>query len=421
MRELDKVIGYEGIKIELYRIIDILNNQEKYKELGVSAPKGVLLDGDPGVGKTLMAKCFIAETGRKAYTIRKDKPDGIFVDYIRETFEEAASSAPSVVFLDDMDKFANEDSYHRDAEEYVTIQSCIDEIKDKDVFVIATTNSRRDLPDSLTRNGRFDKIYYMSFPRGDDAKKIISFFLENKSVSDDIDIEEIYRFSIGYSCADMETMINEAGIYAGFEGRETINQADIIRACLRMFYGAPAIDKEIPAKLAKARAVHEAGHAVIAEIFNPGSVNFASISVKGHGVGGCVSTDSPVGYHEDFENEEHEIMISLAGKAAVEVLLQEIDMGSERDVRSAFDKARRIIDHNTTYDFLSWCHGEETSGKVIDQLDAATGVEVSRYYKETKQLLNSNKTFLEALADELLKKKTVSYKEIALIREKHAA
>ena len=137
MRELDRVIGYESIKQELYRIIDIVRNPEKYKKLGVSVPKGILLSGDPGIGKTLMAKCFIKETGLKVFIIRKDKPDGDFVDYIRETFEKAAKEAPSIVFLDDLDKFANEDRMHLDAEEYVAVQTCIDECKNQAVFVVA--------------------------------------------------------------------------------------------------------------------------------------------------------------------------------------------------------------------------------------------------------------------------------------------
>ncbi len=96
--------------------------------------------------------------------IRKDRPDGVFVDYIRETFEKAVKNAPSIVLLDDLDKFANEDMYHRDAEEYVTVQACIDEAKNKDVFIIATTNAIQELPDSLIRSGRFDKRFHMNFP-----------------------------------------------------------------------------------------------------------------------------------------------------------------------------------------------------------------------------------------------------------------
>ena len=113
MRELDRVIGYESIKTELYRFIDIIKNPEKYKKLGAKMPKGIMLDGDPGIGKTLMAKSFIAETGLKSFVIRKDMPDGEFIDYISEVFDKAAEAAPSIVLLDDLDKFANEDVYHR--------------------------------------------------------------------------------------------------------------------------------------------------------------------------------------------------------------------------------------------------------------------------------------------------------------------
>ncbi len=130
MKEFDRVIGYDSIKRELSRIIDVIKNSEKYEALGVSMPQGVLLNGGPGIGKSLLAKCFMEATGRKSFIIRKDQPDGEFVNHIREIFEKAANDAPSVVLLDDMDKFANSDNYHRDTEEYVTIESCIDDVKD---------------------------------------------------------------------------------------------------------------------------------------------------------------------------------------------------------------------------------------------------------------------------------------------------
>lgn len=122
MRALDKVIGYSPIKKELFIIIDVLNNPDKYTKLGVSIPNGVMLEGEPGIGKTLMAASFVEECNRTAYVIRKNKPDGAFVDYIREIFEEAMNNEPSMILLDDMDKFANEGYSHRDAEEYVTVQ-----------------------------------------------------------------------------------------------------------------------------------------------------------------------------------------------------------------------------------------------------------------------------------------------------------
>ena len=415
MRELDKVIGYESIKNELYRIIDIILNSEKYKALGVSVPKGILLSGVPGIGKSLMAKCFITETGLKSYVVRKDKPNGAFVDYIRETFDKAAEDAPSIILLDDMDKFANEDNQHRDAEEYVTVQACIDNVKDKDVFVIATCNDIRKLPVSLVRSGRFDKVFKMQFPENKDAEKIISYYLADKMVANDIDVEEIARFSERRSCADLESVINEAGTYAGFDNRSVISQKDIIRACLIKFHGVSEMLASDP-DTARRFAVHEAGHVIAAELLNPGQVTFVSL-INSSSTGGFVFRPSHRHESTKFENLEAEIMINLAGKAATELILNEIDMGSNGDLHNVYDITRMLLDNNASYDFLSWCHGLETSQHVFDHLDSVTGAEVSRYYIKTKQLLGENRVFLEAVIEALVEKQTLSYKDLAAIRE----
>ena len=238
-KEFSVVIGYEPIKHELKRIIDIMNNPQKYRDLGVSTPRGVLLDGKPGLGKTLMANCFINASGRKAFVCRKDKPDGDFVKEIRRVYEEAKNNAPSIVFLDDMDKFANEDEEHLNAEEFVTIQSCIDETKNVEVFTIATTNDLRCLPKSLLRAGRFDKNFRLTSPKGEDAEKIIQYYLSQKKFVDDVNVKQIARMLAGSSCAELETVINEAGIYAGFENKTKIDMDDIVRASMRVIFNAP--------------------------------------------------------------------------------------------------------------------------------------------------------------------------------------
>lgn len=141
MSKFDMIIGYTAIKKELKQIADTLKNREAYDRLGVSAPRGLLLYGEPGVGKSLMASAIIEECGRQAFICRKDKPNGDFVKDIKATFDKAMENAPSIVYLDDMDKFANGDERHPDAEEYVTVQSCIDKAKGKEVFVLATVNN----------------------------------------------------------------------------------------------------------------------------------------------------------------------------------------------------------------------------------------------------------------------------------------
>ena len=131
MNAFDKVIGYSYEKRELEKISDTLKNRETYRKLGVSSPKGLLLFGEPGLGKTLMANCLIEASGRTAYTCRKTEPNGEFIKVIKDTFKRAVENAPAIVFMDDMDKFANDDNRHRDSEEYVTVQSCIDGIRGK--------------------------------------------------------------------------------------------------------------------------------------------------------------------------------------------------------------------------------------------------------------------------------------------------
>lgn len=418
MRELDKVIGYETIKTELYRFIDIIREPEKYRALGVKIPRGILLDGAPGIGKTLMSQCFIKECGRKAFVIRKDRSDGEFVNHIKKTFEQAAAEEPSIILLDDVDKFANEDDAHRDAEEYVTVQACIDEFKDRDIFVIATTNSYRDLPDSLVRRGRFDKTFHMSFPRNEDAEKIISFYLKDKALADDIDVKEIARISTGHSCADLESVINEAGILAGFGGKENICQEDLKEACMHAFWGLRKLSADYPEESIRRKAIHEAGHAAMAEYFNPGCVTFISLETNFHRSDAMVLRKNDENRDDSMSSKEAEIMISLAGKAATELITGEVDMGARDDIGSAHDITTRLIDDVAAYDFQSWCHGEETSQLIYDRLDTVKGAEVARYYLNAKQILMKNREFLEALIDLVIEKKTVTYKDIALLREK---
>ena len=154
MNNFDRVIGYAKEKEELLRLCDVLKNSAKYTRLGVKIPKAILLYGEPGLGKTLMAKAFIAETGRKVFQCKKNKSNGEFVAEIKSTFENAMKDAPSIIFFDDMDKFA-EDNLQQNCnkEEFVAIQTGLEDIVEQDVFVIATANDIFYLPDSLMRKG----------------------------------------------------------------------------------------------------------------------------------------------------------------------------------------------------------------------------------------------------------------------------
>ena len=239
MKEFDRIIGYNDVKAELERICDIMINHDKYAKLGVTTPRGLLMHGVPGVGKTTMAKCLIEASKRPVFICRKDKPDGDFIKEIKKQFEDAKNNAPSILFLDDMDKFANDDEYHKNSEEFVTVQSCIDDCKGIEVFILATANDLKAIPKSLLRAGRFDKSIKINNPRLEDAAEIIKYYLSQKKFVADIDYKELAKILNGGSCAELETVINEAGVYAGFQNKDKIELDDILRAAMRVIFGAP--------------------------------------------------------------------------------------------------------------------------------------------------------------------------------------
>ena len=418
MSAFDKIIGYDDIKAELACFADVFKNREKYLKLGVTLPRGLLLYGDPGLGKTLMANCFIAEAGCKAFTIRKEKPNGDFVNYIKETFDIAKKETPSIVFLDDMDKFANEDASHRNAEEYVAVQSCIDECKGHDVFVLATVNDKFCLPDSLIRAGRFDKMISIDVPNEKYSKHIIKHFLSCKQIMDDVDVNELVRLMEGQSCAKLETVINEAGIYAGFDGREIITHDDIIKAIMRMLFDSPECINPSDDADTRKIAVHEAGHAVVAEVLNPGSVTLTSVCRHTGCTEGITKLYTPKGYFLSKELQENNILSGLGGKAATEIIYGTADIGCNSDMGKVFNLVSEFVDPDCTLGFDMF-EGRNSSQYLLERKDRMIASEVARYYRSARQILIENREFLDAMIEALIDHKTVTFREIQSIRERY--
>lgn len=410
----NEIVGYEDIKKELLIICDMLNNPDIYQNLGADMNEGVILSGKPGTGKTTMAKCLIRSTSRKAYTIRKKDSDGQFIKTITSVFEEAKQNAPSIVLLDDLDKFSDKDSYNCDAEEFVTVQSCIDETKGAGVFVIATANNIRKIPDSLLRAGRIGKRLQIRAPKRTEAIDIIKHYLDKSEKCEELDERTIARILDGESCATLENVINNASIKAAFNRQNKITMQNVVDSCLDLIFDAPEGCEELPEEVRKKVAYHEAGHAVVSEILDPGSVSIISIR-KSNGDYGFVRYYRPNEIiNSSSEYNEAMIKASLAGKATTELIFGETDMGANSDLHNAFKRAKHLVDDQCIFGFHNWIEDED-SVVAAENRNRAMAMLLEKNYLEVKKLLITHRELLDRLAAELMEKTTLVYSDVQRI------
>lgn len=412
MSAFDKIIGYETIKTELYQICDIVKNRDVYHRIGAKLPRGVLLYGNPGLGKSLMAKCMIEERGLTTYTIRKTMGGPDFLRIITETFETAKEHAPSIVFLDDMDKFANEDDWHVDAEEYVAVQACIDDVKDYEVFVFATSNDIDKLPESLVRTGRFDRKIHVLRPTAEDARAIIAHYLSDKKLAADVNLDDVGKMMSYGSCAELETILNEAAINAAYNRNDEIGMSDMVNAVLRLKYHTPDKLSTTPLDEKRRIALHEAGHAVISEVLSPGSVGLVSVRSKGRdAIGGFTHSCKVL-------NRRQDVIVSLGGKASVEMYYTETCAGGcAYDIKSAVDLLRDGMEDSATNGFALVHITYNESEALISRREIVIQAELERYMLKARDILLKNRSFLEHMTEELTEKETLLYSDIQRIRD----
>ncbi len=415
MSTFDKVIGYKSIKREFLQLCDMIRNRAIYEKMGAHLPHGLLLYGDPGLGKTLLVKCFIEESGLNAITVRRDKGGDAFVDSITQAFAKAEAEAPCILFLDDMDKFANEDVTHSDAPEYVAVQTGIDAVKETDVFVIATANEIRKLPDSLRRSGRFDRKIGIRVPTTDDAEEIIAYYLKKKQVSDDINMKDLAKMMSYHSCAELEMLLNEAAIRAAFSRKDNIRMEDMVSVVLKQQYGAQEDISRIPREIIEQVALHEAGHLVLSETLCRGSVGFASmLPSRESSCGGFIHCCKSL-------SDSDEAIVALGGKAAVEMRYAgRIADGCGSDLKRAVNYIREAAANEGTLGFSLLDVESFSSNAMSESLnarsEAAVQSELERCYNKAKSILSKNETFLKKAAEALVEKKTLLYSEIQSIR-----
>lgn len=395
-----------------------MRNTDKYEALGTNLPHGIMLYGAPGVGKSLMANCLIKASGWDYFICRKDKPDGEFVNHLRETFLKAMRNEPAVILLDDLDKFSTEDRYNNNSEEYVTVQACMDEAKDRRVVVIATVNDRFLLPDSLRREGRFDEKFEIENPKGEDAKKIIKYYLSQKKYVADLDIDEISKLLNGFSCAELESLINKAGVTAGFDGKEQIEMEDILKAYIKTCYKAPMSTATRTEKQTEIIAYHETGHAIAGELLQPSSVSLISIANHMGNLGGFTAYYECDDYWVDKAYMENRIITLLAGRAVTELKFGETDIGSHSDIERAHSITKRLITELCEFGFSNYLKRDRCE-TIPDYIAKEIAHELDKYYLKCKELLAPNMLLIDKVAKKLMKKEILSRAEIVeLMKDK---
>lgn len=300
----EKIIGYESTKNILRQILDTLKRPELYKSKGASIPRGLLMESAPGLGKSLLASVFIKESGRKSLVFRKTSQENSFLDELRAAFLAAKEAAPSILLLEDLNLYVESNSPY--APEWACLQACIDDARNTDIFVIATTNDTKYMPPSLLRPGRFDYTLYLDPPMGKIAERIVSYYLRDKDLAEDVLISDIVKAMPKVSCATLETVMNLAALNSTYQGHEHIYKDDVTDALLQVVYRLSKTDKSLDLTECQKIALHEAAHAVVGEILNPDSIGIVTIHVY-HNRLGAVVTDIAQLEQEEYEKQKRAI------------------------------------------------------------------------------------------------------------------
>lgn len=409
MSAFDKIIGYDHIKAELMQISDMIHHPEVYAALDAKLPQGLLLSGAPGLGKTLMATALMEDSGLPCFTVRRSQAEDEFLKQLAHTFDETAEAAPSMLLLDDMDKFSS-DEFSTAA--FTAVQSCIDKVQEKQVFVIATVNNVEEIPDSLLRCGRFDRQIKVQRPNCTDGEQIIRRYLSGKAPVPDISLSDLTQLLSHSSCAQVESALNEAAIYAAYERSGSITRTHLVRAVLKTIHHVPPEVYPVSEEECRKVAFHEAGHTVMLELAAPGSAAFATLlySPASTYCYGFVHLNRSLGRRAD-------ILVRLAGKAACELQYGRMAPGCNSDIRNAAklirEKAEELGSSGMLGVNVSGRYGDSEAGLL--ERETIVRAELERYLFEAKEMLASHRQMVQELAEALLEKQTLLHSEIQAI------
>ncbi len=436
----DGVAGLKEEKEDLQEIVQFLKNPGKFIEVGARIPKGVLLEGPPGTGKTLLAKAIAGEAGVPFFSISGsdfvEMYVGVGASRVRDLFSEAKKHEPCIVFIDEIDAVARQRGTgmgggHDEREQ--TLNQLLVEMDgfgvNEGVIVIAATNRVDILDPAIMRPGRFDRKIVVGRPDVGGRKEILLTHAKNKPLGDDVNLEHIAQTTAGFTGADLENLLNEAAIVAAKDERKYICQEDINKAFVKVGIGSEKKSRIISDKEKKITAYHEAGHAILFHVL-PDVGPVYTVSIIPTGVGAAGYTMPLPDKDEMFLTRgrmEQDIMVSLGGRIAEEIIFDDITTGASSDIRKATKEARMMVtrygmsenigvvcyddDDDEVFIGRDLAHAKSHSENVAGEIDKEVKAIIDKCYKEAKEIILSHEQILHRCAELLLEKEKINREE----------
>lgn len=434
------VAGLKEEKEELEEIVDFLRSPAKYTKLGARIPKGVLLEGPPGTGKTLLAKAVAGEAGVPFFSISGSDFVEMFVGVgasrVRDLFADAKRNSPCIVFIDEIDAVARMRGTgmgggHDEREQ--TLNQLLVEMDgfgvNEGIIVMAATNRVDILDPAILRPGRFDRKVAVGRPDVRGREEILKVHSRNKALAEDVDLGRVAQTTAGFSGADLENLMNEAAINAAKKDRAYVQQEDIETAFVKVGIGAEKKSRIISDKEKKITAYHEAGHAILFHVLpDVGPVHTVSIIPTGLGAAGYTM---PLPEKDEMfltrSKMLQDIMVSLGGRIAEEIIFKDITTGASSDIKKATKEARRMVtrygmsdnigvicyddDDDEVFIGRDLAHAKGHSEAISGEIDREVKAIIDGCYAKAKALILEHVQVLHNCAELLLEKEKIGQEE----------
>ena len=437
----DDVAGIKEAKTELMEIVDFLKNPEKYRKVGARIPKGILLVGPAGVGKTLLAKAIAGEADVPFYSVAgsefMEMLVGVGSARARDLFKMAKETQPSLIFIDEIDAIGRQRGMgigggHDEREQ--TLNQILIEMDGFDpraaTIVLGATNREDMLDPALVRPGRFDRRVAIPLPDLEDRKEITKLHMQGKPFEEDVSEEKIAKMTVGFSGADLENMLNEAAILAARDDKEKITPKHIDDAGLKVTLGPERRTLQTPEEK-RITAYHEAGHALVASyVPEMDPVHRISIVARGGSLGHTAYPPQRDRYNETKDRLVSMITSALGGRAAEELVFKQETIGASSDIKRATDIARAMVteygmsnlgpinfngeerEHWVAKGIVDTSHlSEETAAKVDSEIKNI----IDNCYKTALSIVTAHRDKLDAVSTALLEKETLTQEEYEAI------